>query len=136
MSDAARELLREIVSRYSVRTSAPLADATHSANGENPACGDHVRLDLRVASGTITGVSYAARACAVCLASCAILAEGVAGQPIKAALQLASQVRALTEGRAHTDAPPLALFARIRLLPSRSQCALLPWATLERSLET
>ncbi|MFN2166075.1 MAG: iron-sulfur cluster assembly scaffold protein, partial [Anaerolineae bacterium] len=38
-------------------------EATHSAHGDNPLCGDVVEMRLRVEAGTVAGAAFSGQAC-------------------------------------------------------------------------
>ncbi len=52
-----------------------LADATASAQIENPACGDILRLSVKVADGLITDVRFRAKGCVPAIACGSMLTE-------------------------------------------------------------
>ena len=131
MNDEAKEFLRRIVHEYAGRTQAPITDANREAEGDNPVCGDRLRLSLRVdEGGVIAAATFEARACALCHASAALLAELVPGRTASQAIALAGEVRALLDGERDTDDERLRFFIAARALTTRRKCAGLPWELL------
>jgi nitrogen fixation NifU-like protein len=109
---------------------APIAGANREAEGDNPVCGDRLRLSLRVEGGVIAAATFSARACALCNASAALLGELVVGRTDTEAASLVRDVRALLDGERESDDPRLRFFTAARAITSRRQCAWLPWSVL------
>lgn len=103
------------------RNRGALDDASVSAEGANPLCGDRIRVQLRVRDATITDARFTADACAVCIASASVLTEHVRGMRIDEAAQV--DVRWIH--RSLEGEPP----------PGRARCASLPVDTLHRALD-
>jgi nitrogen fixation NifU-like protein len=59
-----------------------LENATVSVEAQNPACGDVLRLSLRVEDGRITDVRFRAKGCVSAIACGSKLAEMLSGQPV------------------------------------------------------
>lgn len=98
----------------------PLADASASAEGANPLCGDRVRVELRTDDGKVTEARFMADACALCVASASIVTDRVRGMTVSDA----SRIDAVW------------LFASLHGEPpaGRQQCATLPLDTLHRAI--
>lgn len=114
---------------------------TSAASLTHPACenlGDVVELRVHVRAGRIVDLGFAARACAVCTASAAILCRTLRRRSVRAALELAD----LFEDQIQlTEADPwpvslkdLAGFRPLRVHPARRACAVLPWLVLKTVL--
>lgn len=113
-------------------------NATGKGNGLNPLCGDEVTVYVRVARGVIREAAFQCSCCGVSMASASIMTERVTGlRPAAARTLLRSVIAAVQAGAAPEDAPPelAAIVHTVQLHPARARCALLPWATLEASLE-
>ncbi len=67
------------------RNSGEVADADAVAQIENPACGDVLRLTLKVSDGRITAVRFKAKGCVASLACASALTELVAYKTIEEA---------------------------------------------------
>jgi len=103
------------------RNQGAMPDASASAEGVNPLCGDRVRVALMLdASGMITDARFVANACAICVASASLLTERVRGfsRDVAAAL---------------SDEDVLGLIGE-PVPPARRRCATLPLEALRRAL--
>ena len=95
--------------------------ATHAHEGENPLCGDMVRIELAIdCDGTLCDAYFQGDGCCISQASASMLIERIQGQP-------------LDEVKAFKAQDMLALFGA-RLTPNRQKCCLLPWRTLQSAL--
>jgi nitrogen fixation NifU-like protein len=102
------------------RNRGPLYDASVSAEGANPLCGDRIRVQLRIEHGAIVAAAFTADACALCVASASVLTEHVRGMPVGDVTSIdARWINAALGGE-----PP----------PGRTRCALLPLETLLRAV--
>ena|SRR5581483_2352900 len=98
-----------------------LADASASAQVENPACGDVLRLSLRVDDGTITAASFRAKGCVPSIACASKLTEMLQGRTIDQAAALSREELAAELGglpTASTHAGQLAIDALRKALSS------------------
>jgi nitrogen fixation NifU-like protein len=88
---------------------------------DNPLCGDHVRLELKLGpAGRIDAVRFDGHGCVISQAGASMLAERVEG-------------RTLEDARRFSGADMLALFGT-PLTPARQKCGLLAWRALQRVL--
>jgi len=102
------------------RNRSSLPEASHSAEGANPLCGDRIRMQLLVENGVILEARFTADACALCIATASLLTEHVRGRDVDRARTVDFvQVVSLLEGE-----PPA----------GRRKCAALPLDTLHRAL--
>jgi len=91
------------------------ADVDYEDN--NPLCGDHLRLTLRVKDGTITEVGWMGDGCAISRASASMLGETLVG-------------KTLEEARAISKEDILEMLG-VELGPVRLKCALLSLKVLK-----
>jgi len=85
---------------------------------ENPLCGDHIRVDLRVdESGKVTEAAFDGHGCAISQASADLLLESIIGKNLE-------EIKKLSK----TDVMDL---LGIELGPVRLKCALLPLKILK-----
>lgn len=70
------------------RHAGDLVNADASSQVENPACGDVLRLALKVAADCITGIAFKAKGCVPAMACASALTELVIGKTIKEARKL------------------------------------------------
>jgi|SRR5580704_3402363 nitrogen fixation NifU-like protein len=91
-----------------------IADADATAEIENPACGDVLRLTLKASAGRITQVQFKAKGCVAAIACGSALTELVAGKTLNEAEKLRREdLRAAVGGlpQASSHAAQLALDA-------------------------
>ena len=89
-----------------------------SFEDENPLCGDHIRIDLRVdTTGHVQEVAFSGHGCAISQASADLLLESIMG-------------KSLDEVKTLSKADLLDLLG-IELGPVRLKCALLPLKVLK-----
>lgn len=68
------------------RNPGEVADADATAQVENPACGDVLRLTLKVKAGRIAEIRFQAKGCVPSMACASALTELINGQTLKATL--------------------------------------------------
>ncbi len=59
-----------------------LADASHTAEGYNPLCGDRLTLYLKLAGETIEAVSFEGAGCAISKASASMMTDALKGRTV------------------------------------------------------
>lgn len=114
-----------------------LEDATHSAEGYNPTCGDRIEVSLKIVDERIYAIQFETASCAICKASASMMAQELSGKPLAAFDEIRSEVeRLLSEEVAvdHTESELVALQG-VRKFPARIKCASLPWHTVVKALK-
>ena len=147
-TDELRELYRELILDHarSPRHFGRLDDATHSAEGINPLCGDKLKIYVAIdANNRIRDARFEGSGCAISVASASLLTETVIGLDTSRALQFfAAMVRRLAgrsngEDQADTiddiDLGKLRALEGVREFPSRVKCATLAWHALNSALK-
>lgn len=120
------ELLEEIEDRIDDHVNNPFhrghcADCTHTNEGENPLCGDRIRMELKVDDqGTMKEVYFDGRGCRISQAAASMLVERFNG-------------RSVEEVKQFTANDMLKLFGA-RLTPNRQKCVLLSWRVLQAAV--
>jgi nitrogen fixation NifU-like protein len=90
MDDLYRELIIEHYKNPGFR--GELDPHDYSYEDENPVCGDHIKIDLRVDdSGNITEALFSGQGCAISQASADLLIESVIGKNIEDVKKLGKQ---------------------------------------------
>ncbi len=116
MDDLYREVIVEHYKNPQFR--GELDPNDYSGEDENPLCGDHLRIDLRVdAEGKVTEAGFSGHGCAISQASADLLLESVIGRTVE-------EVKHITK----EDVLDL---LGIELGPVRLKCALLPLKVLK-----
>jgi len=140
-----RDLYRELILDHakSPRHFGRMPDATHSAEGINPLCGDKLSLYLSVGpDGRIDDATFEGSGCAISVASASLLTETVIGRTTTEALRYFSTLVARLTGAAagqdraadQFDLGKLAALEGVREYPSRVKCATLAWHALKSAL--
>jgi len=119
-----------------------LPDATCSAEGYNPLCGDHLTVYLQLEDGVIRDISFEGSGCAISKASASLMTTSLKGKSAAEAETLFEEFHHLvtgTDGTADGAARPplgkLEVFAGVREFPTRVKCASLAWHTLHAALQ-
>jgi nitrogen fixation NifU-like protein len=165
MSDL-QQLYQEVILDHhrAPRNARRVEDASHSAEGNNPLCGDRVRVTLRLEEvpdrvgslqASISAVGCEVQGCALCRASGSIASELILGRGLGASAALIEGFLAALAAPATLDEPaaadpldqldPRALVSaeergqlrpllEVRHFPSRRRCSTLPWEALRDAL--
>ena len=95
-----------------------------SAQIENPACGDILKLSIRVAAGRIAEIRFRAKGCVPAMACASLLTELLLGRPVEDARNLRREELVVKIG----DLPEASIHA--------SHLALDAWAAVLKQLKT
>jgi nitrogen fixation NifU-like protein len=112
--------------------------ATACNEGQNPLCGDHVKVGLQIADGRIADVEVQGRGCAISTASGSMMAELLPGRTLDEARQLLDAFKKTMHGEPPApgiDLGDLESLEGVQKFPVRVKCALLAWTTLEDLLK-
>ncbi|MGF1679386.1 MAG: Fe-S cluster assembly sulfur transfer protein SufU [Candidatus Methylacidiphilales bacterium] len=135
-----RELYMEFVMEHSSRPRnyRVMTDATVSQEAENPSCGDHLHLYLKVdASGNLEDISFQGESCALCKASASCLTTHVKGKRLEEVETLKKDFESVVTGQeSNASVLPgnLKLFESVKHFPQRISCVLLGWKALGQAL--
>jgi nitrogen fixation NifU-like protein len=135
------DLYQEVILDHNKRPRnfGPLPDATQSAKGHNPLCGDKLTLSLKIAGDRIENVSFEGSGCAISKASASLMTDAVKGRTIDEATRLFDlfhqMVTTPIDQPIDEDAVgKLAVLGGVREFPARVKCASLAWHTLKAAL--
>jgi nitrogen fixation NifU-like protein len=136
---AAADLYRAVVLEHGKRPRnvGTLAAATHAAEGDNPLCGDAVRVEAVVAGGVLTALRFRGESCLLATASASLMTERLAGSTPAAARRAIAAMEAWCARGVPPPGDalgPLAAFGDVHRHPVRVGCATLAWRTLGRAL--
>jgi nitrogen fixation NifU-like protein len=141
-NDELRDLYQDVVIDHGKRPRnfRTLEDATCTAEGFNPLCGDQLRIYLKLADGVIEDIAFQGAGCAISQASASLMTLAVKGKTPEEAQALFVRVHALlTEGPNARVTPAelgkLAVLSGVWEFPVRVKCATLAWHTLRSALE-
>ena len=144
--DDLRDLYQEIILDHGrkPRNFRRVEDATETARGDNPMCGDRIELFIRRADdGTIADAAFQGRGCAISTASASLMTETVKGKTTAQAKDLGAKFRELAMTGTCPDCGAalaeemerLAPLSGVHEFPSRVKCATLPWHALVAALD-
>ncbi len=114
-----------------------MPDATATAEGLNPLCGDHYHLFLRMDGDRIADVSFQGSGCAISKASASLMSSAMKGKTAGEAEDMFQRFhRMVVEGDAsQADAlGKLAVLKGVADFPTRVKCASLAWHALHQAL--
>jgi nitrogen fixation NifU-like protein len=142
MSDL-QELYQSVILDHNrkPRNFGPLDDASGSAEGKNPLCGDQVEVAVRLDGDTLSAVKFTGSGCAISKASASLMTAAVTGKSRAEVDVLFERFHALVTGRLPEaeitkDAlGQLVVFSSVSRFPIRVKCASLAWHTLRAALE-
>ena len=142
--DELRDLYRELILDHarSPRHFGKLDNATHTAEGINPLCGDKLRLFVQIdADDKIMSASFEGSGCAISVASASLLTDMVIGMSIAQASDCFAAVTARltardanSAGAANIDLGKIVALDGVREFPARVKCATLAWHALNSAL--
>ena len=113
-----------------------MEDATSSADGYNPLCGDKLKLYLRLEGDVVKDASFIGAGCAISTSSASLMTESIKGKTRDEALKLLEKFHQLltTDVSVSKDLGKLVVFCGVRDYPARVMCATLAWHTLKTAL--
>jgi nitrogen fixation NifU-like protein len=143
-NDELEDLYRELILDHArkPRNFRRLQNATHTAEGINPLCGDKLRLYLSVDSNQrVIDAGFEGSGCAISMASASLLTETVFNLSVADADACFTTItRRLTQQPTSVEAPNGVDLSKLRALdgvrqyPSRIKCATLAWHALHAAL--
>lgn len=105
-----------------------MPQATCSAQGRNPICGDQLKLFLALDGEKISDASFVGSGCCISKASASLLTEFAKGKTKSDVEKMFGQVREMvTTGKVEGDVGKLKVFAGVHKYPARVKCAILSW---------
>ncbi len=116
-----------------------LDNASNTADGYNPLCGDQISVYLKVEDGVIADVGFQGVGCAISKSSASMMTQSVKGKTVQEAEALFEEFHAMvtrdpgTEYKA-SGLGELEVLSGVCAFPNRIKCASLAWHTLTASL--
>ena len=114
-----------------------LPHPSHSAEGNNPLCGDQLTLTVVMDGDVVRDVRFDGHGCAISTASASLMTETIKGMKRAEVDALFARVHDMltrSEAMPDTSLGKLAALAGVREFPSRVKCASLCWHTLNAAL--
>lgn len=134
-----RELYRSLILDHArkPRHFGKLPEATHSADGINPLCGDKLHLYLAIDDGGhINNAAFEGSGCAISVASASLLTDMVIGLDRDTAMGwFESVTRELTGTGNGAELGKLQALTGVKEFPARVKCATLAWHALKAAIE-
>lgn len=130
------DLYQQTILEYnrSPRNFRTLENATHSARGLNPLCGDDYTVYLRVNdAGVIEEASFSGHGCAVSKASASLMTQELKGKTLDEARRLFHDFQELATGTEH-PLGRLNVFSGVWKFPERVKCAVLAWHAMDSAI--
>ena len=145
--DELQDLYRELILDHarSPRHFGKLPDATHTAEGINPLCGDKLKMYFRIdGDDRISDARFEGSGCAISVASASLLTDTVIGLQTEEALKYFSTLVTRLAGAQSADDDnagdginlgKLRALEGVREFPSRVKCATLAWHALNSAIQ-
>ena len=133
------DLYRDVIVDHNrrPRNRGPLPSANHRAEGNNPLCGDQLRVYVDVEHDVIRDLRFEGTGCAISTASASLMSEAVKGRSRAEAATLFEAVHRMLTGSgaaSGVELGKLAALGGVREFPARVKCASLCWHTLNAAL--
>lgn len=136
LSDLYQEILLEHNSKP--RNFRKVEDASTTAEGYNPLCGDQITLYLKVVDDVVEDVGFQGVGCAISRASASMMTQSIKGKRLDEADGI---FNAFHEMITRPDAEPdydilgdLETLSGVNEYPTRIKCAVLAWHTMRSAL--
>jgi nitrogen fixation NifU-like protein len=141
--DDLRELYQSVILDHNKRPRnfREIADASQSADGHNPLCGDKLTVYLALdADDHVSDVAFMGQGCAITTASASLMTEFVKGKSREEVDEAFERFHGLVTSRTDEEVESkelgkLAVFSGVREYPMRVKCASLAWHTLKTALD-
>ena len=116
-----------------------IENADRTADGNNPLCGDALRVYVELEDDRVKDVAFKGSGCAISKASASMMTQVVKGKSKEEAEVLFDEFHRMVLGELDEEAEEnnlgkLKIFAGVREFPARVKCASLSWHTLHAAL--
>jgi nitrogen fixation protein NifU and related proteins len=135
------DLYQEVILEHNKnpRNFREIADATRTADGNNPLCGDALRVYVEMEDDTVKDVAFKGSGCAISKASASMMTQVVKGKTREEAEVLFNEFHKMVTGELDAETEEnslgkLKIFAGVLEFPARVKCASLSWHTLHAAL--
>ena len=137
MLDALGDLYQQVILDHSKspRNFRALPDATSTARGQNPLCGDQVQVFVRMDGDRIADVGFLGSGCAISKASASMMTTILKGKTREEAKRLFDLFHATVTTGQPQENEKLTAFAGVHKFPARVKCAILPWHAIVAALD-
>jgi nitrogen fixation NifU-like protein len=133
------ELYQEVILDHNrrPRNFHALAEASHTAEGYNPLCGDRLTLYLKINGDRIEEAAFQGAGCAISKASASMMTDELTGRTVDEAIALFERFHRMVTSppdQGVEDMGKLSSLAGVRQFPVRVKCASLAWHTLKAAI--
>lgn len=135
------ELYQEVILDHNKnpRNFREIETATNTADGNNPLCGDALRVYVEMEDDKVKDVAFKGSGCAISKASASMMTQTVKGKSKAEAETLFHEFQQMVTGELDAEADEnqlgkLKIFAGVLEFPARVKCASLSWHTLHAAL--
>ncbi len=145
MSDELRELYQQVILDHNKkpRNFHKIENATHSAEGYNPLCGDHYTVYANVKDDKLEDISFEGAGCAISKSSASLMTESVKGKDLAEVNEMLDDFFAMVTDDNKFDKPvkisaklkKVSLLQGVCAYPTRIKCATLAWHALRNALK-
>ncbi len=137
LSDLYQEILLEHNNKP--RNFRRVEDASATAEGYNPLCGDQITLYLKVVNNVVEDVGFQGVGCAISRASASMMTQSIKGKKLDEANEIFDAFHHMIT---HPESEPdydtlgdLETLAGVNEYPTRIKCAVLAWHTMRSALQ-
>lgn len=135
------DLYQEVILEHNKnpRNFREIEGADKTADGNNPLCGDALRVYVKMNGDTVSDVAFKGSGCAISKASASMMTQTVKGRTRDEADVLFDEFHRMVTGGLDPEAEEthlgkLKIFAGVLEFPARVKCASLSWHTLHAAL--
>ncbi|HKX84880.1 MAG TPA: SUF system NifU family Fe-S cluster assembly protein [Pyrinomonadaceae bacterium] len=135
------DLYQEVILEHNKnpRNFREIEGADKTADGNNPLCGDALRVYVKLDGDTVSDVAFKGSGCAISKASASMMTQSVKGRTREEAEVLFDEFHKMVTGALDPEAQEthlgkLRIFAGVLEFPARVKCASLSWHTLHAAL--
>jgi len=116
-----------------------IENATQTADGHNPLCGDALKVYIEIEDERVKDVSFLGSGCAISKASASMMTQTVKGKTRAEAETLFDEFHRMVLGELDEETEEnslgrLKIFSGVREFPARVKCASLSWHTVHAAL--
>ena len=136
------DLYQEVILEHNKnpRNFREIAGADRTADGNNPLCGDALRVYVDLDGDTVKDVAFKGSGCAISKASASMMTQVVKGKSKEEAEVIFDEFHRMVTGDLDIEIDEnqlgkLKIFAGVLEFPARVKCASLSWHTLHAALQ-
>jgi nitrogen fixation protein NifU and related proteins len=135
------DLYQEVILEHNKnpRNFREIENADKTADGNNPLCGDALRVYVSMENDRVADIAFKGSGCAISKASASMMTQVVKGKTKEEADVLFKEFREMVMGEMDVETEEnslgkLKIFAGVREFPARVKCASLSWHTVHAAL--